>query len=66
VTEARNLDGEMFGEARLRDLVAAHASGSANELRARIAEALAGFIAGAEQADDVTCLVVKRSRYSTS
>ena len=28
--------------------------------RAGIAEALAGLIAGAEQADDVTCLVVKR------
>ena len=61
VTEAMNPEGEMFGESRLRDLVAAHAAGSAAELRARIAEALADFTAGAEQADDVTCLVVKRS-----
>jgi len=61
VTEAVNPAGEMFGEERLRDLVALHAAGSAADLRDRIAEALADFIAGAEQADDVTCLVVKRS-----
>jgi sigma-B regulation protein RsbU (phosphoserine phosphatase) len=60
VTEAVNPDGEMFSEVRLRDLVAAHAAGSAADLRTRIAEALADFTAGGEQADDVTCLVVKR------
>jgi serine phosphatase RsbU (regulator of sigma subunit) len=60
VTEAVNPEGEMFGEERLVELVAAHAGGSAAALRARIAEALAAFTAGAEQADDVTCLVMKR------
>jgi serine phosphatase RsbU (regulator of sigma subunit) len=60
VTEAVNPDGEMFGEERLRDLVTAHAAGCAAGLRDRIAEALTDFTAGAEQADVVTCLVVKR------
>jgi serine phosphatase RsbU (regulator of sigma subunit) len=61
VTEAMNPEGEMFGEGRLLELVAAHAGGSAAGLRERIMEVLEDFTAGAEQADDVTCLVVKRS-----
>jgi serine phosphatase RsbU (regulator of sigma subunit) len=61
VTEAMNPDGEMYGEERLLAVVAAHAHAGAEALRARIAEALAEFTAGADQADDITCLVVKRS-----
>jgi serine phosphatase RsbU (regulator of sigma subunit) len=62
VTEAVNPDGEMFGEERLIAVVAAHADAGADLLRARIVEALAEFTAGADQADDITCLVVKRSK----
>jgi serine phosphatase RsbU (regulator of sigma subunit) len=62
VTEAMDPEGEMFGEDRLRALIAAHASAGAAGLRARIAEALADFTAGAEQADDVTYVVVKRAQ----
>jgi sigma-B regulation protein RsbU (phosphoserine phosphatase) len=61
VTEAWSPEGEMFGEDRLRDLVAAHAAAGAAALRARIAEALSAFTAGADQADDVTWVVVKRT-----
>jgi sigma-B regulation protein RsbU (phosphoserine phosphatase) len=59
LTDALNADGEMFGEERLRTLVAAHAAASAQELLWAITGAVAGFIGGAEQADDVTGVVVR-------
>jgi len=60
VTDALNADGEEFGEQRLFDVVTASARGNAEEILWSITGALAGFIGDTEQADDVTCVVIKR------
>lgn len=60
VTDALNADGEELGEQRLLDVIEASARGSAQEIVWAITGALAGFIGDTEQADDVTCVVIKR------
>jgi serine phosphatase RsbU (regulator of sigma subunit) len=59
VTEARNHDGQLFGDDRLVG-AATMARGRAGEIMASIADAIAGFTAGAPQADDLTIMVVQR------
>ncbi|MFN2164602.1 MAG: SpoIIE family protein phosphatase [Candidatus Promineifilaceae bacterium] len=67
VTEARNSQGEMFGEARLRKLRDEHAGESAEALLAAVETAVRDFIhvpddvevAGEEPTDDLTMLAVK-------
>jgi sigma-B regulation protein RsbU (phosphoserine phosphatase) len=60
VTEARDPQGEMFGESRLRALWEQHPGSSAEELLAAIETAVREFIAGGEPTDDLTMLAVKR------
>lgn len=60
VTDALNADGEEFGEPRLFDVVRSSAHAGAQEILWAITGALAGFIGSTEQADDVTCVVIKR------
>ena len=60
VTEAVNGEGEMLGDDRLRDAIAANLGGSADETIGAICGALAAFTGGAEPADDVTVVVVRR------
>ncbi len=60
VTDALNADGEEFGEQRLFDVVRASAGASSQEILWAITGAVAGFIGETEQADDVTCVVIKR------
>jgi serine phosphatase RsbU (regulator of sigma subunit)/pSer/pThr/pTyr-binding forkhead associated (FHA) protein len=59
VTEAQNDAGDFFGRKRLRDAV--HRAGGADcaELHATIQKAILEFTAGAEQADDLTLVVVE-------
>ena len=60
LTEALNGEGEMFGEERLRDVIAVSLEGSADETIGAICGVLAAFTGGAEPADDVTVVVVRR------
>ncbi len=60
VTDALNGEGEEFGEQRLFDVVQASCAGNAREILWAITGALSGFIGDTEQADDVTCVVIKR------
>jgi sigma-B regulation protein RsbU (phosphoserine phosphatase) len=60
VTEALNGDGEEFGEDRLAAVIAASRDASADETIGAICGALAAFTGGAEPADDVTVVVVRR------
>ena len=62
VTEAVNGEGEMFGEERLWGVIAGSQGGSADETIGAICGALAAFTGGAEPADDVTVVVVRRGR----
>ena len=59
VTEAHNLAGEEFGEARLVEVIERYSRGSAEIVLEQIISAVKEFALGAEQYDDVTALVVK-------
>ncbi len=59
VTEAHNVAGEEFGEARLVDVMQRYTRGSAEVVLEQIIGAVREFAHGAEQYDDVTALVVK-------
>jgi phosphoserine phosphatase RsbU/P len=59
VTEAHNVAGEEFGEARLITQLERYSRGSAQIILEQIINAVQDFAHGAEQYDDVTALVVK-------
>ena len=59
VTEAHNVAGEEFGEARLVEVLQRYSRGSAPIVLDQIISAVKEFSLGAEQYDDVTALVVK-------
>jgi serine phosphatase RsbU (regulator of sigma subunit) len=61
ITEAINPAGEMFEEEKLHEVVArARESGGASDVLSAIIEAVDRFAAGAEQADDMSVIVVMR------
>jgi len=60
VVEARGAGGELFGEERLRQVLAG--AGSAPELLRRVFEGVEAF--AAEQADDMTAVVLRRAHAS--
>jgi sigma-B regulation protein RsbU (phosphoserine phosphatase) len=59
VTEAHNVAGEEFGEARLADVLKQHHDKPAAETLEYLVAAVKTFAHGVEQYDDVTALVVK-------
>jgi sigma-B regulation protein RsbU (phosphoserine phosphatase) len=59
VTEAQNEAGEFFGRQRLRDAVQQAGRAGCPELHAAIQKAIFDFTAGAEQADDLTLVVME-------
>jgi sigma-B regulation protein RsbU (phosphoserine phosphatase) len=61
ITEAMNARGELFDDERLQAVLAGNHGTSAGDLLQAIIAAVDAFTAGAEQSDDVTCFVVKRS-----
>jgi serine phosphatase RsbU (regulator of sigma subunit) len=63
VTEARDHERELFGDERLVSAACAAvaSSGSAQEVLESVVGAVADFTAGAEQADDLTVVVVQRA-----
>jgi serine phosphatase RsbU (regulator of sigma subunit) len=62
VTEARNPNGDLFGEERLRATVQANADASPQQLQETIVTAVEGFADGTPLSDDLTLFVVKRQR----
>lgn len=59
VVEATNSDGEMLGDARLGEMLADVASGSAEQILQAVFEAVESFADAAMPGDDVTAVVVK-------
>lgn len=59
VTEAHNVAGEEFGEARLVQVMERYHRGRADVVLEQVINAVKEFARGAEQYDDVTALVVK-------
>ena len=60
VTDAMDGAGEMFGAERLQDVVAAHATASAQQVLSAVVQAVGEFSGAAPQSDDLTLFVVKR------
>ncbi len=60
ITEAMNANEDLFGEDRLRNVIAANAKAGAQQMLDAIINAVTGFISGTPQADDLTVFVVKR------
>ena len=60
VDEARNAEGDFFGEQRLLAAVAAAGDCSAEEIAAAIVSAVDDFTGSVAQADDLTLVVAKR------
>src|SRR5262249_44839821 len=61
VNEAFDPDENLFGDDRLRDLLAQSKAKTAKEAMAAVTDAVAAFANGAEQSDDITCLALQRS-----
>ena len=59
VTEAQNPAGDFFGRRRLREAIREAHNGSAGQMHDGIQKAILDFTAGAEQADDVTLVVME-------
>jgi phosphoserine phosphatase RsbU/P len=59
ITEAQNEQAQLFGRRRLREAVQRAAGATCAELHRAIHEAVLSFTAGAEQADDLTLVVVE-------
>ncbi len=59
VTEAMNLAEEMFGSDRLREVLAGQRETRLEQLQKSILDSLQKFIGGANQADDITLLIVR-------
>ncbi|HUK54937.1 MAG TPA: SpoIIE family protein phosphatase [Candidatus Binatia bacterium] len=57
-TEAASVEGEFFGEQRLRDLLKQEHSGNLDQLLAKIQAVVREFTRGASQSDDMTLLVL--------
>jgi phosphoserine phosphatase RsbU/P len=59
VSEARNPDGEQFGEERLNEIIRRPVTSAADVL-ARVGKGLGEFVGTAEQFDDITMMAVHR------
>ena len=61
VTEATDVEKEEFGMERLHDVFADGVPQDAREINDRVFDAVRRFAAGAQQSDDITCLVLHRN-----
>jgi serine phosphatase RsbU (regulator of sigma subunit) len=59
--EAANVDGEMFGMARLRALLRDNRDKSSAEMISTICKAVEEFTVGLKQADDLTVIIIKKT-----
>jgi sigma-B regulation protein RsbU (phosphoserine phosphatase) len=59
ITEAANMDGEMFGDEALARVVAGHHALAATGIRERVVREVAAFVGSAEAHDDMTMVVIR-------
>ena len=59
ISEAMNPASDLFGEARLSDIIEEHGHLGSGELRERILREIEAFVAGADQHDDMTMILLK-------
>ena len=65
INEAVNEAREEFGAERLREVVHANAKASVKEIQVSILKAVSDFVRGADQADDMTLLILRYTGSST-
>jgi sigma-B regulation protein RsbU (phosphoserine phosphatase) len=66
ITEAMNVENDLFGDARLGRLVTEHGHLESGELRERILREIEAFVGSADQHDDMTMILIKVDRAFTS
>ena len=59
ITEAMNPAGDLFGDARLSQIIEEHGHLTCGELRERILREIEAFVGGADQHDDMTMILLK-------
>jgi phosphoserine phosphatase RsbU/P len=59
ITEAMNMDSDLFGDSRLSRIVEEHGHLDSAELRERILREIEAFVGGADQHDDMTMILMK-------
>ena len=59
ITEAMNLESDLFGETRLSRIVEEHGHLESSELRERILREIEAFVGAADQHDDMTMILLK-------
>lgn len=59
ITEAMNVDEEEFTEARLEAVLADGHALPVDAVLTNVTSAVVEFVAGAEQSDDITCIVLR-------
>jgi serine phosphatase RsbU (regulator of sigma subunit) len=62
ITEAMNLESDLFGETRLSRIVEEHGHLDSGELRERILREIEAFVGSADQHDDMTMILLKVDR----
>ncbi len=62
ITEAMNLESDLFGESRLSRIVEEHGHLESSELRERIMREVEAFVGSADQHDDMTMILLKVDR----
>ena len=65
IWEAFNLDGEMFGKDRLRELIRRNADQSAGTILNAVYEELKQFTAGRKNEDDITLVIIKANELAS-
>lgn len=64
IWEATDANDEMFGKHRLREIIRREASGSAEQIRNAVMQAVEVHIGSAEILDDLTLVVMKKTDYT--
>lgn len=65
IWEAFNLQGEMFGKERLRELIRSNSNKSAGVILNMVYEELKHFTAGRKNEDDITLVIIKAEGFSS-
>ena len=66
IWESFNMQGEMFGKDRLRELIRCNADRSAGTILSKVYEDVKQFTAGRKSEDDITLVIIKASSPSLS
>jgi sigma-B regulation protein RsbU (phosphoserine phosphatase) len=59
VTEAMNVDSDLFGDDRLKEIIEEHGDLPSEQLRERIVREVEAFVGDADQHDDMTMILLK-------